>query len=124
SETVNELPSGTNLLLPTAAGPHTFAADEGFILAKGTYGVGLYKAKAGSTLARNKAYLTYSNPSQSGSTAVRMVIGGNTPTDITHLMPQEDVDEQAPIYDLSGRRVQHTVKGGLYIRNGRKFIVR
>ena len=75
-------------------------------------------------MARNKAYLTYSNPSQSASTAVRMVIGGNTPTDITHLMPQEDVDEQAPIYDLSGRRVQHTVKGGLYIRNGRKFIVR
>lgn len=125
SETVNALPSGsTNLLRNTAAGPHTFAANEGFILAKGTYGVGLYKAKAGSTLARNKAYLDYSNPSQSASTAVRMVIGGNTPTDITHLMPQEDVDEQAPIYDLSGRRVQHTVKGGLYIRNGRKFIVR
>lgn len=125
SETENVLPSGsTNQLLHTAAEPHTFAADEGFILAKGTYGVGLYKAKAGSTLARNKAYLTYSNPSQSVSTAVRMVIGGNTPTDITHLMPQEDVDEQAPIYDLSGRRVQHTVKGGLYIRNGRKFIVR
>lgn len=125
SETENQLPSGsTNLLRNTAARPHTFAADEGFILAKGTYGVGLYKAKAGSTLARNKAYLTYSNPSQSASTAVRMVIGGNTPTDITHLMPQEDVDEQAPIYDLSGRRVQHTVKGGLYIRNGRKFIVR
>lgn len=125
SETVNALPSGsTNLLQNTAAGPHTFAANEGFILAKGTYGVGLYKAKAGSTLARNKAYLDYSNPTQSVSTAVRMVIGGNTPTDITHLMPQEDVDEQAPIYDLSGRRVQHTVKGGLYIRNGRKFIVR
>lgn len=125
TETENRLPSGsTNLLRNTAAGPHTFAANEGFILAKGTYGVGLYKAKAGSTLARNKAYLTYSNPSQSASTAVRMVIGGNTPTDITHLMPQEDVDEQAPIYDLSGRRVQHTVKGGLYIRNGRKFIVR
>ena len=125
TETVNELPTGsTNLLLHTAAGPHTFDADKGFILAKGTYGVGLYKAKAGSTLARNKAYLTYSNPSQSASTAVRMVIGGHTPTDITHLMPQEDVDEQAPIYDLSGRRVQHTVKGGLYIRNGRKFIVR
>lgn len=124
TETANVLTGATNQLLNTAAGPHTFAADEGFILAKGTYGVGLYKAKAGSTLARNKAYLLYSNPSQSSSTAVRMVIGGQTPTDITHLMPQDDVDEQAPIYDLSGRRVQHTVKGGLYIRNGRKFIVR
>lgn len=125
TETANVLTGGaTNQLLNTAAGPHTFAANQGFILAKGTYGVGLYKAKANSTLARNKAYLPYSNPSQSGSTAVRMVIGGQTPTDITHLMPQDEVDEQAPIYDLSGRRVQHTVKGGLYIRNGRKFIVR
>lgn len=124
TETANELTGATNQLLNTAAGPHTFGGNEGFILAKGTYGVGLYKAKANSTLARNKAYLPYSNPSQSSSTAVRMVIGGQTPTDITHLMPQDDVDEQAPIYDLSGRRVQHTVKGGLYIRNGRKFIVR
>ena len=30
--------------------------------------------------------------------------------------------DRAPIYDLSGRRVQHTVKGGLYIKGGRKFM--
>lgn len=30
----------------------------------------------------------------------------------------------APIFDLSGRRVMNTVKGGLYIQNGRKFIVK
>lgn len=30
----------------------------------------------------------------------------------------------APIFDLSGRRVMKTVKGGLYIQNGRKFIVK
>lgn len=30
----------------------------------------------------------------------------------------------APIFDLSGRRVMNTVKGGFYIQNGRKFIVK
>ena len=33
-------------------------------------------------------------------------------------------DANAPIYDLSGRRVMNTVKGGIYIQNGKKFIVK
>ena len=32
--------------------------------------------------------------------------------------------EDAPIYDLSGRRVQHTTKGGVYVTNGKKFIAK
>lgn len=32
------------------------------------------------------------------------------------------LDNQTPVYDLSGRRVVKTVKGGLYIQNGKKFI--
>ena len=31
-------------------------------------------------------------------------------------------NENAPIYDLSGRRVAKTVKGGVYIQNGKKFV--
>ncbi len=30
----------------------------------------------------------------------------------------------APVFDLSGRRVQNAVKGGVYIQNGKKFIVK
>ena len=30
----------------------------------------------------------------------------------------------APLYDLSGRRVVKAVNGGLYIQNGKKFIAR
>lgn len=30
----------------------------------------------------------------------------------------------APVYDLTGRRVMQTVKGGVYIQNGKKFIVK
>ena len=32
--------------------------------------------------------------------------------------------EDAPVYDLSGRRVQQTTKGGVYVTNGKKFIVK
>ena len=28
------------------------------------------------------------------------------------------------IYDLSGRRVSNVIKGGIYIQNGKKFIVK
>jgi len=38
--------------------------------------------------------------------------------DVPVARPADDV-----IYDLSGRRVEHPVKG-IYIRNGKKFIVR
>lgn len=43
-------------------------------------------------------------------------------TGIETLVPATDVN--APIYDLSGRRVLSTVKGGVYIQNGKKFIVK
>ena len=33
-----------------------------------------------------------------------------------------DVQEQAPVFDLSGRRVHKPAKGGMYISNGRKLI--
>lgn len=39
---------------------------------------------------------------------------------ITFLAPATD----APVFDLSGRRVVKVVKGGLYIQNGKKFIVK
>ncbi|GEM_PF-5727208 len=37
---------------------------------------------------------------------------------------EANAQNNAPIFDLSGRRVIKTVKGGLYIQNGRKFIVK
>lgn len=47
--------------------------------------------------------------------------GGNT-TAIESVL--NGVDANAPIYDLSGRRVVNAVKGGIYIQNGKKFIVK
>lgn len=36
----------------------------------------------------------------------------------------DNVNANAPIFDLSGRRVVKAVKGGLYIQNGKKYIVK
>lgn len=44
-------------------------------------------------------------------TAVNNVVAGNT-------------NVNAPIFDLTGRRVVKAVKGGLYIQNGKKYIVK
>jgi hypothetical protein len=33
-------------------------------------------------------------------------------------------DDNAPIYDLTGRKVSDTSKPGIYIKNGKKYIVR
>ena len=43
---------------------------------------------------------------------------------LTGIVNVEAQQEQAPIYDLSGRRVQKTTKGQLYITNGKKFIAK
>ena len=44
-----------------------------------------------------------------------------TVTNVNTAISAQSTDN-APIYDLSGRRVQRTVKGSLYIKGGRKFM--
>ena len=65
-----------------------------------------------------KAYL----PKTAGANALRFNFGGET-TAIESVL-NNGVDANAPIYDLSGRRVMNAVKGGIYIQNGKKFIVK
>lgn len=69
------------------------------------------------TLYANHAYLE-----QNIATAGLSLNFGGTPTGIGQVSTS-DV-KNAPIYDLTGRRVNHTVKGQLYIQGGRKFIAR
>lgn len=93
------------------------AEGQGYILGKGVQGVAFYKAAAG-MLPRNRAYLQSNG---SSANTISMVFGDATGiSDI--LTPADAVN--APIYDLSGRRVNKALKGGLYIQNGRKVIVK
>ena len=65
-----------------------------------------------------KAYLPLTTGS--GVNALRFNFDGET----TAIDAVEVENANAPIYDLSGRRVLSTVKGGVYIQNGKKFIVK
>lgn len=80
--------------------------------------VGFYAAAGDAPLPANRAYLD--KPAQEAVNAVAMNFGNGMVTNINTASAQSA--DNAPIYDLSGRRVQHTVKGGLYIKGGRKFM--
>lgn len=80
--------------------------------------VGFYKpAAALTTVAANKAFIAASSLT-TGAGAIAMNFGGNT-TGINNAVV---ASENAPIFDLSGRRVVKAVKGGVYIQNGKKFV--
>lgn len=80
--------------------------------------VGFYKpASALPSIAANKAYI---NASEISNQAIALNFG-NTVTGI-NAATLINGENNAPIYDLSGRRVWAPVKGGLYIQNGKKII--
>ncbi len=93
-------------------------SDNAYILAGGTEGTAFYKGTIGTTLKANKAYLTLD---VAGGEAISMNFGGNV-TGINQIVNAEQ--NNAPVYDLTGCRVVRTVKGGLYIKGGNKFIAR
>lgn len=68
-----------------------------------------------------KAYLPASAITTTAQ-VLRFNFGGTTGIEDAVVAPSFDAN--APIYDLSGRRVMNTVKGGIYIQNGKKFIVK
>lgn len=109
-----------NKLGNSAGADKTIAdGDNAYILAKGANGTAFYKGTVGSTLKANKAYLTLNEAG--APEAISMNFGGNV-TDINQIVNAEQ--NNAPVYDLTGRRVVRTVKGGLYIKGGNKFIAR
>lgn len=80
--------------------------------------VGFYKpASTLTSIAANKAYI---NASEISNQAIALNFG-NTVTGI-NAATINNGENNAPIYDLSGRRVWTPVKGGLYIQNGKKLV--
>lgn len=91
---------------------------ENLVFGKSEGIVGFYKpAAALTTIAANKAFIAASSLT-AGAGAIAMNFGGNT-TGINNAVV---ASENAPIFDLSGRRVVKAVKGGVYIQNGKKFV--
>lgn len=80
--------------------------------------VGFYKPASNlPSIAANKAYI---NASELSNQAISLNFG-NTVTGI-NAATINNGENNAPIYDLSGRRVWAPVKGGLYIQNGKKLV--
>lgn len=68
------------------------------------------------TINANKAYLVVS-----GGKAQALNFNFSNTTGIQNAAV-EGVNANAPLFDLSGRRVVKAVKGGIYIQNGKKFV--
>ena len=95
------------------------------VLGKGntSNGIGFFAPSSSlSTIAANKAFILASDVTGT-SPAIAMNFGGET-TGVGTVITEEGIESNAPVFDLSGRRVMQTVKGGLYIQNGKKFIVK
>ncbi len=82
--------------------------------------VGFYAAGGTAALPANRAYLNQSL--LNGSAAAVAMNFNPVATGISNIRNNNKVN--APIYDLTGRRVFNTTKGNLYIQNGSKFIAR
>lgn len=95
--------------------PKTVEAKSFLTLGKSGSEVGFF-AFTGTQIDANKAYVAKT----AGASAVMINFG--EVTGIENALAPEAAN--APLYDLSGRRVVKAVKGGLYIQNGKKFIAR
>ena len=71
------------------------------------------------TLKANRAYIKLDN---SASQSIAMNFDGNIVSNIESVNTNNATTNNAPVFDLTGRRVMKMVKGNLYIQNGRKFI--
>lgn len=93
-------------------------ANNAYILAKKGEEVKFYLLNSESnTVNAYKAYIVVS-----GGKAQALSFNFGTTTGIH--AATADAATDAPVFDLSGRRVVKVVKGGLYIQNGKKFIVK
>ena len=95
--------------------PKTVEAKSVLTLGMSDSKVGFF-AFTGTQIGANKAYVE-----KTGGASAVMINFGEV-TGIENAVAPEAAN--APLYDLSGRRVVKAVKGGLYIQNGKKFIAR
>lgn len=84
------------------------------------YGAAFYQGTVGTTLGKNKTYVVLGENS-SAAKACHLNFGAET-TGVEGV--NVSGESTGAIYDLSGRRVTQLLKGGVYIRDGKKFIVK
>ncbi|MGN1254084.1 MAG: hypothetical protein ACI4T9_05800 [Prevotella sp.] len=146
TEVSTTIPANTPVLINASAGTYTFEATDtkttkaaaptsgsltgvwtsttapsgSYILYNGTDGIGFYKADGSTnTVAANRAYLT-----ATAATAKSLSINynGSSTTGISNITNIEN--DNAPIFNIQGMRMGKNLPKGIYIKNGKKFVVK
>lgn len=112
AEAIDNDLKGTTEELTDLTGVYSFGR------ANGTGNVGFFRSTK-PTLVANRAYIQLDN---SASQSIAMNFDGNIVSSIESVNNNNATMSNAPVFDLTGRRVMKMVKGNLYIQNGRKFI--
>lgn len=112
AETIDNDLQGTTEELTDLTGVYSFGR------ANRTGKVGFFRS-TNPTLKANRAYIQLDN---SASQSIAMNFDGNIVSSIESVNINNATMSNAPVFDLTGRRVMKMVKGNLYIQNGRKFI--
>lgn len=106
---------GENCL--TGVNTATTITSDDYILNKVGENVGFYKAGSFTSLAAHRAYI-------SASAGIKNFVLNFDETDgISVTMSDEENEKDGAIYNLAGQRVTKATKG-IYVKNGRKFIVK
>jgi hypothetical protein len=118
-ESVKEADLSANKLSNSAKGSVVMESND-YILTRGNQGIGLYQATPDSQLAQRKAFFRFT----AGTNPANLVLkfGGAT-TGIDNVTTEVQTADDV-IYDIYGRRVTEIKKGGVYIKNGKKFITK
>ena len=115
-----EVTAEGNIFSNTASGATPMGANC-YVLANSTNGIGFYHATEGTILSQGKAYLDFSGYHVRAFT---LSFGDDGPTTGISSINADGNAENAPIYDLSGRRIAAPFGRGIYIKNGKKYYVK
>lgn len=111
-----------NKLLNTAKATFTVPSENSYYALATLNGkTALYKIRSGVTIPLNKAYLCVESQQAPAAIFFGDIDGGTT--GLNEISVNADSQHEA-VYDLQGRRMKGNLAKGIYIKNGKKFIVK
>ena len=116
-----EVTADVNIFRNTASGATEMGANCYILAQTAEQGIGFYHATPGTTLSQGKAYLDFSG---SPVRAFTLSFGDDDVTTGISSINAGGNAENAPVYDLSGRRIAEPLGRGIYIKNGKKYFVK
>ena len=114
--------TATNILLNTAKDTFTVPSENSYYALATLNGkTALYKIQSGITIPLYKAYLSVASQQAPAAIFFGDIDGGTT--GLNEISVNADSQHEA-VYNLQGRRMKGNLAKGIYIKNGKKFIVK